>query len=205
VITIVDYGIGNLGSIYNMFKKIGINSKITCDPDEINKAEKLVLPGVGAFDHGMQNLMSKGIIQVLNEKVLGQKIPILGLCLGMQLFTRKSEEGILPGLGWIDAETIAFRKQELDLTFRVPHMGWNYVQIQRESPFFDPEEQQPRFYFVHSYHVVCFQQSDVIGVTNYGYPFVSFIQHGNIIGTQFHPEKSHKFGMRLLKQFGEAT
>jgi imidazole glycerol-phosphate synthase subunit HisH len=203
MITIVDYGIGNLGSIYNMFKKIGIESRITGELEEIQKAEKLVLPGVGAFDHGMQNLAGRKLISVLNERVLGKKVPILGLCLGMQLFTCKSEEGILPGLGWIDAETVVFRKQNLGADYRIPHMGWNFVKIQRNNMLFDNIDESPRFYFVHSYHVVCHLPSDVIGITEYGYPFVSIFQHENIIGTQFHPEKSHKFGMRLLKQFAE--
>jgi imidazole glycerol-phosphate synthase subunit HisH len=205
MITIVDYGIGNLGSIYNMFKKIGIESRITGELDEIKKAEKLVLPGVGAFNHGMQNLADRKLIPVLTDKVLNRKVPILGLCLGMQLFTCKSEEGTLPGLGWIDAETIAFRIQDLGSDFRIPHMGWNYVKIQRNSSLFGDTDETPSFYFVHSYHVVCHQPSDVIATTDYGYPFVSIFQHENIIGTQFHPEKSHKFGMRLLKQFAEGS
>jgi imidazole glycerol-phosphate synthase subunit HisH len=204
MIVIIDYGMGNLGSIHNMLKKIGVKSIITGNLDEIRQAEKLILPGVGAFDHGMLNLAERRLIPLLNERVLDRKVPILGLCLGMQLFTKCSEEGQLSGLGWVNAETIAF-KLNGDVKFRIPHMGWNFVSIKKKNVLSDDKNELPRFYFVHSYHVVCHDQSDVIGITEYGYPFVSIFQHENIFGTQFHPEKSHKFGMRLLKQFTEGS
>lgn len=197
---IINYGMGNLGSIKNMLKKIGHDSVISSDPEVIEQARKLILPGVGAFDNGMTNLKNYGIIDVLNDSVLKRKTPVLGICLGMQLISKSSEEGTLPGLGWIDAKTVRFQLTEL----KVPHMGWNVVNIKKEYPLFTGMTgQENRFYFVHSYHVVCENPEDVLTSTYYGIEFTSAIQHDNIYATQYHPEKSHKFGMRLLKNFME--
>ncbi len=201
MIVIVDYGLGNLGSIQNMIKKAGGSSVISSDPKDIEKADKLILPGVGAFDNGMSNIKKMGLIDVLNTKVLKQKTPVLGLCLGMQLFAKSSEEGKLPGLAWIDSVNLRFNFD--DTRLKVPHMGWNELELKKKSALFDGMPEEKRFYFVHSYHMACNDKADILATTNYGIDFVSAIQKGNIFGTQFHPEKSHKFGLMLFRNFIE--
>ena len=203
MIIVVDYGMGNLGSIANMLKKIGAAAKVSSDIPEIEGADKLILPGVGAFDNGMTKLRELGLVDILNTKVLQDEIPILGLCLGMQLFTQMSEEGELAGLGWFEAQTIRFKFDKDQQGLKIPHMGWNYIHIQKPSKLFEEMPQESRFYFVHSYHPVCQNQQDVLATTFYGYDFPSIIMRDNILGAQFHPEKSHKFGMRLFKNFVE--
>lgn len=202
MITIINYGMGNLGSIVNMFKRIGVVSEVTNDVETIRKAEKLLLPGVGAFDAAMKRIHAiDGLRETLDEKVMVQKKPILGICLGMQLLTNSSEEGHEMGLGWIDATTVRFPNGN---GLKIPHMGWNIVHFTRphalNKGMMDNEQ---RFYFVHSYYVVCANEEDVLGQTNYGINFTSMVQHENIFGAQFHPEKSHRFGMQLLKNFAE--
>lgn len=199
MITIVDYHMGNLGSIRNMLKKIGQEAQITADPALVATAEKLVLPGVGAFDAGIDNLERSGLIPLLNRRVLEDRVPTLGICLGMQLMTRSSEEGTRAGLGWIDAEALRFRPA--DAALKVPHMGWNRVMPARPSALTDELPEEPRFYFVHSFYVRCHDSADVLMTTPFGGPFVSAFQRGNVWGVQFHPEKSHKFGMALLRNF----
>lgn len=199
MITIVDYGMGNLGSIENMFKRIKVESEITGAVERIASAKKILLPGVGAFDAAMQRIETAGLLEVLNKKVLEEKVPTFGICLGMQLLTKSSEEGKLPGLGWIDARTVKFNFTNNSL--KIPHMGWNTVTLQRESPLIDSLPDEPRFYFVHSYYVHCNSACDVLTTTHYGTDFHSIIQHENILGAQFHPEKSHKFGMKILENF----
>ena len=196
---IIDYGMGNLGSIANMIKKVGHKSIITSDLAEIRRATKLILPGVGAFDNGMKSLKELGLIEVLNQKILDEKTPILGICLGMQLMTKSSEEGVLNGLGWIDAET---RRFESD-TLKIPHMGWNTINHQKKSKLFDELEREKRYYFVHSYYVSSNNEKEILTTTSYGFDFVSAFERENIIGVQFHPEKSHRFGMNLMKNFVE--
>jgi glutamine amidotransferase len=204
MIVIIDYGLGNLGSIANMLKKVRAEAKISSDPAEIEKADKLILPGVGAFDHGMQNLEEQGLIPLLNRRVLEEKTPTLGLCLGMQLFTGSSEEGARPGLGWIEGKTVRFRFDPNQSGLKIPHMGWNFIQPKCDSPLWtDWYGEETRFYFVHSYHVECHDPNDILATTVHGYEFTSMVQRENIIGTQFHPEKSHKFGMNLMKNFAE--
>lgn len=205
MIVIIDYNMGNLGSIFNMLKKIGVSTKVSSNIDVIQAASNLILPGVGAFDNGMSNLKETGLIPVLNEKVLIRKTPILGICLGMQLLTRSSEEGRLPGLGWIDGCTTRFRFGSEQSGLKIPHMGWNTVTFKKNSIFSQGFEGDPRFYFVHSYHVTCNREEDVAGKTFYGYEFHSAIQKDNIYGVQFHPEKSHHFGMNLLRNFVECA
>jgi len=203
LITIVDYGVGNLGSIINMLKKVGVKAGIASDPALLKQAEKLILPGVGAFDAGMKKLMDTGLAELLNELVLEKKIPVLGLCLGMQLMTKRSAEGAEAGLGWLDAETIRFKFGAENAHLKVPHMGWNTLEIRRPHPLVAELGAEARFYFVHSYHVVCAEEDDVVAYTDYGYPLAAVISKDNIMGAQFHPEKSHKFGMQLLKNFAE--
>ena len=196
---IIDYGLGNLGSIANMIKKEGHKCIITSELEEIKKTSKLILPGVGSFDNGMKSLKELGMIEVLNQKILIEKTPILGICLGMQLMTQSSEEGTSAGLGWLDAQT----KKFVSDTLKIPHMGWNIIKHQKESKLFDECKSEKRFYFVHSYCVSCNNQEDILANTNYTQDFVSSFEKENIIGVQFHPEKSHKFGMQLLKNFVE--
>jgi glutamine amidotransferase len=203
MITIVDYGVGNLGSIINMLKKAGTKAQASSDPGVLQQAEKLILPGVGAFDAGMQKLNECGLVPLLNSLALEKKVPVLGLCLGMQLMTNKSEEGQLRGLGWIEAETVRFRFDADQAHLKIPHMGWNVLQIERPHPLVSDLGAEARFYFVHTYHVVCANPADVVAYTDYGYPFAAVVSRGNIMGAQFHPEKSHKFGMQLLKNFAE--
>jgi imidazole glycerol phosphate synthase, glutamine amidotransferase subunit len=202
VVTIVNYGMGNLGSIKNMFKYIGVEAIIESDIDKIAKASKILLPGVGSFDAAMKRINDSNLIEVLNEKALKEQIPILGICLGMQLLTNSSDEGNLRGLGWIDAKTLSFRNF-LQRDARVPHMGWNYVKISNTSLLTAglKEYEDARFYFVHSYFVRVEDEKNSILKTNYGINFDSAIQKDNIYGAQFHPEKSHKFGMKILENF----
>lgn len=198
-ITVVDYGMGNLGSMINMFKRIGTRATIESDPEQIRKATKLVLPGVGAFDAAMERIDSFcGLRETLNELALVKRIPILGVCLGMQLLTQRSEEGKLPGLGWIPAATIRFPRTP---GLKVPHMGWNVAHPHSTNPLTQHAESELRYYFVHSYYVRTESPSHSLMRTHYGLDFDSAINRDNIFGVQFHPEKSHRFGMQLLKQF----
>jgi glutamine amidotransferase len=199
-LVIVDYGLGNLGSILNMFKRIGVEARITSNSNEIAEADKILLPGVGAFDNAMTRINESGLKEVLNTKAKVDKVPIFGICLGMQLLTRGSDEGVLAGLGWIDADTIKFPVME---GLKVPHMGWNMVIPSTPSKLTQSLPEESRFYFVHSYYVKVDKPENSILKANYGIEFDAAIQNENIYGAQFHPEKSHKFGMQLLKNFSE--
>jgi len=200
MIVIANYGMGNLGSISNMLKRIGAESRISASPDDIAAAAKLILPGVGAFDAGMRNIEERGLRRVLDEKALGQKVPILGICLGAQLMTTASEEGELPGLGWVPGQAKRFSVAEPQ-SLRVPHMGWNDVRVSADSPLTAGLPAESRFYFVHSYYIRVDQERDSILKTTYGVEFDSGIRRDNIFGVQFHPEKSHRFGMKILENF----
>lgn len=199
MIAIIDYGFGNTGSIQNMLKKLGHESVITNDVHILANADKLILPGVGSFDHGMSALRNLGLESILNQMVLVEKKLILGICLGMQLMTQSSEEGNAPGLGWIDGKTIKFVPTEEDE--RIPHMGWNEVKVNKASALCEGFDDSYRYYFVHSYYVKCNKSADILLETQYIQPFTASFQHDNIYGVQFHPEKSHKFGMKLLGNF----
>lgn len=199
MIAIIDYGFGNTGSILNMLKKIGYDGIITKDLDAMKRADKLILPGVGSFDHGMQALRNLDLEKPLGEMVLIDKKPILGICLGMQLMTNSSEEGKDKGLGWIDASTIKF--QVTSEHERIPHMGWNEVEVMKNSILSQDFDATYRYYFVHSYYIKCHNKADVLLETEYIHRFTSAFQKDNIFGVQFHPEKSHKFGMKLLGNF----
>jgi len=202
VVTIVDYGVGNLASIANMARKAGTACVVSGDPKVLATAERLILPGVGAFDRAMAKLEERGLIPVLTERAMERRVPTLGLCLGMQLFGRGSEEGSRPGLGWIAADNRRFQFSAPATTaLKVPHMGWNYIEPAAPAALLERLPPEPRFYFVHSYHLHCDDSADVMCWTTYGYRFASGIHRGNLWGTQFHPEKSHTFGLALLKNF----
>lgn len=205
MIVVVDYRMGNLNSIINMLKKIGVSGIISSNPKDIENADKLILPGVGAFDAGMTNIRELNLLPIIINQVMNNKTPILGICLGMQLLTCKSEEGSQPGLGLIEGETILFDCNLQKQKFKIPHMGWNSVNIKRPNPLFKHSGEELCFYFVHSYHVVCQNKDNIVTTTDYGGEFVSSIQKNNIFGTQFHPEKSHKYGLQVLKNFVELS
>lgn len=202
MLTIIDYGMGNLGSIDNMIKRIGYNCNITSDINKIETAEKIILPGVGHFDKAMKNIVDLGLLDIIRKKALVDKTPILGICLGMQLMCKHSEEGNRTGLSLIDGVVKRFSFDEYT-NLKIPHMGWNLVKVKKSSPILLNMFEDARFYFVHSYHVVCDRQNDILTTTSYGYDFTSSFLKDNIFGVQFHPEKSHKFGMLLLKNFIE--
>jgi imidazole glycerol-phosphate synthase subunit HisH len=201
MVTIVDYGVGNLASIANMARKAGTDSVISGDPAVVAAADKLILPGVGAFDRGMANLEERGLIGALNERAMERRVPTLGLCLGMQLLGRGSEEGSRPGLGWLAADSVRFKFAADAAALKVPHMGWNFIEPAAPATLIDSLPPEPRFYFVHSYYLACDNPADVMCWTTYGDRFASGIHHGNLWGTQFHPEKSHSFGLALLRNF----
>jgi glutamine amidotransferase len=200
MITIIDYKTGNLGSIQNILKRIGKESVVTSDKNVIAEATKLILPGVGAYDTGMRNLLELDLVDILNKKVIEEKTPVLGICLGMQLFSSGSEEGSLKGLGWLNASTIRF-KFENSLEYKIPHMGWNFITQHKTSRLLTNMYSDPRFYFVHAYYFNANDREDILTSTTYEKEFTSSVEKGNIVGVQFHPEKSHKFGMRLLENF----
>ncbi|MEM7161448.1 MAG: imidazole glycerol phosphate synthase subunit HisH [Bacteroidota bacterium] len=202
-IVIIDYGMGNLRSVENKFRVQNCQAQISEDPEIIAKADKLVLPGVGHFANGMKNLKEKGILDVLQQKVILDKTPILGICLGMQLFTNGSEEGDVEGLGWIEASTKKFEFDFKESFLKVPHMGWNSLRIKKEHDLVDNVWDDDQFYFVHSYYVECNKEEDILTETQYGQVFTSSIQKENIIGVQFHPEKSHDVGAIMITNFVE--
>lgn len=197
-ISIIDYGMGNIGSVINMIKKAGGIPELVSDPKGIENSDKLLLPGVGAFDAGMRNLKERNIDKVISDVVLQKKTPILGICLGMQLLLNGSEEGMLSGLKMIDGFALKFPANTG--AFKIPHMGWTSVAVAKENKIIEAEKEN-RFYFVHSYYVECTNKTDVLGSSHYILDFVSMLQKDNIYGAQFHPEKSHKFGLQLFQNF----
>jgi imidazole glycerol-phosphate synthase subunit HisH len=201
MVTIVDYGVGNLSSIQNMFKKIGVRSEISSSESKIKIARKLVLPGVGSFDTCALRLSQSGLIDLLTKKVIEERTPILGICVGMQLLLENSQEGKLPGLGWIKGSNAKFDLSKVGSRFKVPHMGWTDVVPCKESRLFNGFTDESRFYFVHSYHPMLTHEADALFKANYGYDFTAGIESDNILGVQFHPEKSHRFGIKLLTNF----
>lgn len=201
MIAVIDYGVGNVGSIINMLKKIGVPSIITSDIEQIEKADKLVLPGVGAFDVGMQRLVKSGFADVIKKHAVKNQKPLLGICLGMQMLGRKSEEGKESGLGLIPFDNKRF-DFECNTQLKIPHMGWDIaVATEKDDPLVADLTPVQRYYFVHSYHAVCDSDDNILMKCDYGYPFAAAVKKDNIYGVQFHPEKSHKFGMALLENF----
>jgi imidazole glycerol-phosphate synthase subunit HisH len=201
MIVIVDYDTGNLASIKNMLAKIGRPATISADPDTIAGAEKLILPGVGHFDYGMGKLRERNLIDLLTRRAVAERVPTLGICLGAQLMTERSEEGELPGLGWLPATTIRFRPTETQPNLKIPHMGWTDTLPARPHPLFRGLETDARFYYVHSYHFEAKLPEVVLARASYAYEFPSALVRDNILAVQFHPEKSHRYGMKLLENF----
>lgn len=200
MIVIVDYGIGNLRSVSNMLRKVGAVATVSSDPADVRVADKLVLPGVGHFDQGMRMLRRSGLREAIDEFSLEARKPVLGICLGAQILGKGSEEGTEPGLGWID---MVCRRIPGSSELRVPHMGWNHVTLCRPCPLFREAGPGTRYYFAHSYYMECADPEDVVATTRYGIELACAVQHGNIYGTQFHPEKSLRHGMALLRAFAD--
>jgi len=198
MISIVNYGVSNVGSMLNMMRKLGVPAETISTPEEIERAEKIILPGIGAFDHGMKALMEMNLAEPLKVRVRAG-VPLLGVCLGMQMLATGSEEGSLTGLGLIEGRCMRFFPDG-QARIRIPHMGWNELAVRRECSLLEGL-QRARFYFVHSYHFVCHDPSDELASSRYGIDFTAAVQRGNVWGVQFHPEKSHRFGMALLKNF----
>jgi glutamine amidotransferase len=197
MVAIIDYGVGNLASILNMHRRLGIDAVVTGDAAMIEEADRLLIPGVGHFDTCMQNFSRSGLRSLVERRAFDDNIPVLGICVGAQMMTRGSEEGSEKGLGWVEADTVRFRLDGL----KVPHMGWREITITADNPLWAGLPPEPRFYFVHSYHFQFPQPSEVSATAHYGYDFTCAFRKGNIFGTQFHPEKSHKFGMKVLENF----
>lgn len=201
MIAIVDLGIGNISSVGNIVKKAGGEFFVCKNHKELSNCSKIIMPGVGAFDRGVNGLIKGDWVEALNESVLNDRKKVLGICLGMQLMCHHSEEGELKGLGWIDADVKRFNFSNVDGNLKIPHMGWNTIQVENESNLLSISDEEKRFYFVHSYHVVCHETQDILLTSNYGYDFTSAFRRDNVYGVQFHPEKSHRFGVELIRNF----
>ncbi len=201
MIAIIDYGLGNLNAFANMMKDIGAPHQITGDAAVIAQASHLILPGVGHFDRAMSQLADSGLMPILNERVIQQRVPVLGICVGMQMLADRSEEGSLPGLGWIGGDVARFPDQVNDQSLPVPHMGWNDVTPVADAPLFSTVPDDPRFYFLHSYYFRCANPADIMATCEYGIRFSCAVGRGNVFGVQFHPEKSHGWGRALLADF----
>lgn len=203
MIHIVDYGLGNVQAFLTMFKRIGFEASRAKTAEDLVGANKLILPGVGAFDHAIKLLDQSGMRPVLETLVLKEKVPVLGICVGMQILATSSQEGRLPGLGWVPGKVRSFRSDERSANLPLPHMGWNDVQPKSGSPIFVGLESDARFYFLHSYFFECNEPSHLAATASYGLNFSCAVSAGNVYGVQFHPEKSHHFGAQLLKNFAE--
>jgi glutamine amidotransferase len=201
LITIIDYGSGNISAIGNIYERLNIDYKIAKSPSEINGAHKLFLPGVGAFDETMILLENSGFRKALDIEVLINKVPIIGICVGMQVLGSSSEEGKSPGLGYIKGHVKRLDENLIINKPSLPHMGWNNILLKRQSPLFEDLDIEIGFYFLHSFYFECDNHSDVLATTDYGQSFASAINHENVYGIQFHPEKSHNNGVSLLKNF----
>lgn len=200
MIHVVDYGTGNVGSVLNMIRKVGGEARASADAGELSRATKLLLPGVGSFDNAVQRLGKLGLPDLLRDKAR-EGVPLLGICLGMQLLSDGSEEGVLPGLGLIPGRVRRFSFGQEWPDLKIPHMGWNSIRRRKAHPLLDGLDEKSRFYFVHSYHYQCQDEADILLETTYGYDFTSGVQRENVMGVQFHPEKSHRYGMQLMKNF----
>ena len=203
MIAIIDYGLGNVKAFANVYKNLDIPITIAAQADDLKKATKVILPGVGAFDHAMQRLEKSGMRQFLDEIVIHRHVPVLGICVGMQMLACSSEEGSLPGLGWIDGEVKRFNPSSLRNSMRLPHMGWNNIIPLKSNALLQGLDLDARFYFLHSYFFQGHRNEDIIAVTDYDGEFACAVNFRNIFGVQFHPEKSHQWGIQLLLNFAK--
>lgn len=203
MITIINYGSGNISAIGNIYERLKVPFKIADKPEEVKGAEKIILPGVGAFDETISMLDESGFRSILDEEVLKNKVPVIGICVGMQILAKSSEEGILPGLGWIDGVVKKIDKSLLTQKPKIPHLGWNSIEITRKNLLYEGINAEEGFYFLHSYYFECKNESDVLSNTFYGKSFASSVNNNNIYGVQFHPEKSHSNGVQLLHNFSK--
>ena len=203
MITIIDYGVGNIFAFQNVYKRLNIPTNIAKTKEELINAEKLILPGVGSFDYAMTQLNASGMREKLDELVIIDKVPVLGICVGMQIMGNSSDEGSLDGLKWIDSEILKFDEQLIHQRTKLPHMGWNDVTPIGKQPLFSGLEKEAIFYFLHSYYFKCINPNDSIAISDYGISFSSAVNRNNIFGIQFHPEKSHQYGEKLLYNFAK--
>lgn len=203
MITIINYGLGNILAFVNVYNRLNIPVAVAKSADDLRNATRLILPGVGSFDHAMQQLDQSGMRQIVEQLVMEEKMPVLGICVGMQMLAKSSDEGDLSGLGWIDGKVKKFDLSAMPPETNLPHMGWNDVIPVADSGLFKGMERDSRFYFLHSFYFDCNQQSNVLAVSDYGGNFSCAVRQGNVYGVQFHPEKSHHFGSQLLKNFSE--
>lgn len=201
MITIIDYGLGNIKAFANVYERLNVSTKIARNAHDLVDASKIILPGVGSFDHAMNLLNDSGMREQLDKLVCENNIPVMGICLGMQLMAKSSEEGCLPGLGWIDGEVKLFDSSKINFKTQYPHMGWNSIKHVKDNSVLNSLEDGTRFYFLHSYYFLCHNAEDILTTTNYGINYASSINKNNIYGFQFHPEKSHSNGVQLLKNF----
>lgn len=202
MIAIIDYGLGNVMAFANIYKNLDIPFKIAKNKADLKDISKIILPGVGAFDHAMESLQNSGMREVIDELVLEKKVPVIGICVGMQMLAQSSDEGALSGLGWIHAKVKKFDSSTLDKNSPLPHMGWNSINIAHENALFEHIDNEARFYFLHSYYFECHDKQDSVATAFYGDDFTCIVNKENIYGVQFHPEKSHHNGIQLLENFG---
>jgi glutamine amidotransferase len=205
MITIIDYGLGNVRAFVNVYERLNIKTKIARSANDITGATRLILPGVGAFDYAMTRLDQSGMRSELERQVLQNNVPVLGICVGMQILSKSSEEGLLPGLGWIDGHVKRFDVSEIPFKIHLPHMGWNTIKPERENQLLNGLDDESRFYFLHSYYFICTHPSETIATAEYGLRYACAVNKENIFGVQFHPEKSHGWGIRLLRNFAEIS
>lgn len=205
MIGIINYGVGNVSSIINMLSYLDIDAQMVSNPMELVNYDKYILPGVGAFDTGMKQLNLNGFVEPLEIEIIKKKKPILGICLGMQMFARRSEEGSLPGLGWISADVVKFSAENFstETSLKIPHMGWSVLKLENKSSLHRNCDGSQKFYFVHSYHMVCDNPLEIAATAQHGITTTASVEKENIFGCQFHPEKSHRFGMQLFRNFAE--
>jgi glutamine amidotransferase len=203
MIGIIDYGLGNVKAFDNIYKRLHIPVKILKSEIDFENVTKLILPGVGAFDHAMSTFTQSGMREVTEKMVLENNVPVIGICVGMQMLAKNSEEGKLPGLGWVNGSVKKFDETKIHFTTHLPHMGWNDVEVDNTKPIFKDFEKDALYYFLHSYYFSCNESQDIIATAEYGINFTCAVNHKNIYGVQFHPEKSHEFGIKLLENFSK--